>query len=161
MSYETLNMTMEDMADTTPGRLEHIHAADGNSMFVATISKLKKTGCTLIDLTVDSLMNIKQETEDEGEEVDERDDHDRGLFSESEEDTETEGEGYYMGGDGQQNWDSNEEDREGTEGTTAGSAILVSEYPRINKVQFCQRYKDMEEDETWKDYAKDEDYQME
>jgi hypothetical protein len=157
MSCANLNMT-------TPGHLEHVLAEDGNSMFVVRISKMKISGLPFIDLTLDSCsMKIKEEEKEEEEvEVEEKDwlehhegplfffkdNEEKGLFYESDSS---------MAGDDQQEWDSNK----GDVGETPALAFLVSEYPRINKVEFRKKYKDMDEEDTLKKYIEDPDFEME
>jgi hypothetical protein len=144
-SANLVKMTM----DATTGHYEHVTSGDGNSMFLVRIEKMRKTGLTLIDLTFASCIKIKQEEEEEEEKV--VVEEEGPLFGDSDDE---EG-GYYP----QQGWDSNNGEPKDHVGKFAKSAILISEFPRKNKVEFENKYREMTEEYTW-DKHEDPDYEM-
>jgi len=45
-------------------------------------------------------------------------------------------------------------------GKSGPTAIVVSHYPRKNKEEFVQKYKDMDDSDSWMGCIEDPDYEM-
>ena len=145
--------------DSTYNSWTHVPEADGNSMFPVKISRQKETGNLMFDLWGDCYVTFKQESDDdeeddeEDEEEEEKEQEEYGLFSESRE-------GSYI------DWEAiNKQDRinecpQDHVGKLGPTAIVVSHYPRKNKEEFVQKYKDMDDSDSWTGCIEDPDYDM-